>query len=345
MRCRAIVLAGAVLVLAGCARGLKETWQTTPPRRGSEVVVAVVAAQNPDPYAAGRQAAQALKDKFLGGPKVVLISECYLGRKNKERLLRGIRSVLPREILFGGATYGSITIDGCYDRDAVALLGLAGDGVGVRAALERELGASGPWTEDASDPLARRLRAAGARLARKIPTSASDRLLVVVADAHSPKNGPLVQGIQDVLGLRFPIIGGSVNKNAGQSYVYYQGEMFSDAAVALMLSGAFNVSLAGRQAKEAKAVVATAEAATAIAHQHLKGSPTLALIFDCAGRKGKLDRPADEIVPIKRVLKRDVPLFGCYCAGEIGPADTSDASPNVLSHGVGWHIMIALLGR
>lgn len=344
MRRWAVVLA-AVLALGGCAKPLKETWQTLAPRPGSEVLVAVTMAQDSDAYAAGRQAAQDLAKRFLYAPRVVLVSECFVGARSKRRLLKGICSVLPPEIVFGGATYGSFTRDGCYDRDAVVLLGLGGEGLGVKVALERELGAAGLSTEDAWQEIEGRLRAAGARLARKIQTANDDRLLLVIADAHTPKNGPLVEGIRQVLGKQFPITGGSVNKNAGQSYVYYQGRMFSDAALALMLSGAFNVSLAGRQAKEAKAVVATAEAATAFAHKNLKGQPVIALGFDCAGRKGKLDRLADELDAIQRVITKKVPIFGCYCAGEIGPADTADASPGVLSYGVGWHLMLTLLGR
>jgi len=327
------VVTGVAFLLAGCAKPLQETWRTPRPQPGSEVAAAVVMASEADPYAAGRRAAEALEGKFLGGPKVVLVSESFAGEKNKRRLLKGICSVLPPEVVFGGATHGSMTKDGCYDRDTVVLLGLAGRGLGVRAALERNLAASGPAS------------GAGARLARKIGTASDDRLLVVVADARSPKNGPLVQGIQDVLGKRFPIVGGSVNGNAGQNFVYYQGRMFSDAAVGLMLSGAFSVALSGRQAKDAKAVVKTAEAAAAMAEGHAKGIPFLALVFDSARRRDTLARPADELDAIQRVLTKNLPVFGCYCAGEIGPADTADASPSVLSHGLDWHIVMALLAR
>ena len=36
----------------------------------------------------------------------------------------------------------------------------------------------------------------------------------------------LVDGLQQVLGKRFPITGGSANKNAGQTFLYFQGKMY-----------------------------------------------------------------------------------------------------------------------
>ena len=83
--------------------------------------------------------------------------------------------------------------------------------------------------------------------------------LVVVPDAHSPKNQFLVEGVQAAVGEKFPITGGSVNKNAGQTFVYFRGKMLEDAAVALMLSGDFSVSLTGRKAKDNDLVISSAK--------------------------------------------------------------------------------------
>ena len=55
---------------------------------------------------------------------------------------------------------------------------------------------------------------------------------MLLADAHSPKNQFLVEGLQKVVGGEFPITGGSANKNAGQTFVYFQGKAYSDSAVA-----------------------------------------------------------------------------------------------------------------
>ena len=139
--------------------------------------------------------------------------------------------------------------------------------------------------------------------------------------------------------------GGSANKNAGQTFVYYNGRMYRDAAAALMLFGDFQVALAGRQAKTNEVVIASAKEAGTEALQKLPTEPIAAIAFNCAGRKGKLDRIEDELKALQDAVGTDFPLFGCYCAGEIGPADLADVNEDVLSSGVGWHLMLTLIGR
>ncbi len=111
-----------------------------------------------------------------------------------------------------------------------------------------------------------------------------------------------------------------------------------------MLSGDFNVSLSGRKAQDNDQVIRTAhDGAAALAD--FKGNPVAALAFNCAGRRGKLDRVEDELTAIQQALGKDLPLFGCYCAGEIGPVDSSEKKPVTLSGGVGWHVMFTIIGR
>jgi hypothetical protein len=343
VRCIAVLAVG--LCLVGCGPKLEEMVQSPLPEHGGEVVVVVAAASDSDPYQAGKLAAESLRKKLLGLPRAVIVSECYEGADRKESALRGVCSVFPREVVFGAATYGSFTHDGCTDRDAITLLALAGRGISVAAALESDLGVAGLSMEKDQAEIEKRLRAAGARLAAKLPKRAENRLLIVFADAHAPQNASLVEGIQEVVGKPFPITGGSANKNAGQTLVYYQGRMFEGSAVALMVMGDFEVAMDGRQAKEADAVVTSAKAAVVEAFKRKTKHPFAVLAFDCAGRKGKLQNLEDELRPIKEVVGRDLPLFGCYCAGEIGPPDIELRKPGILSSGVAWHIMVTVLAR
>ena len=69
-----------------------------------------------------------------------------------------------------------------------------------------------------------------------------------------------------------------------------------------------------------------------------------ALAFDCAGRMGKLKNLGDELKEVQRSIGNSVPLFGCYCAGEYGPADAADLKKGVC-YGRGWHIMFTALAR
>jgi hypothetical protein len=360
LMCRTTDLTKALCVLSvciylvlvpGCA--VNQTYISPDAQKGGAIVIRVASSQSSEPYQAGKQAAINLQ-KQMGQvqPHTVVLTECFEDKAQKAEVLKGICSVFPKDIVFGFATYGSFSQKGCLDVDSVGLLGIGGEGVATAAALRRNLGIAGLTMEKNADELARRLRTGGAELAARLPRSSlkdayrrNNRLLVIMADAHSPKNQFLVEGAQEVMGKDFPITGGSANKNAGQTFVYFRGRMFTDSAIALLLSGDFEVSLSGRQAKENAKVISSAAESAAEALKNMKVKPFSVLAFNCAGRKGKLDNISDELKAIQGVIGNDIPLFGAYCAGEIGPADIAHKDPSTFSSGVGWHVMFTVLGR
>jgi hypothetical protein len=332
-----------VILLPGCA--VNESYVSSGAQAGGSIVTCVASSQNTDPVRAGRQAAEALREQMgQVRPHAVILTECFEDEAQKRRVLKGVCAVFPKDIVFGFSTYGSFAQQGCLDLDSVSLLGIGGNGITTAATLRRNLGIAGLTMEENEEELARRLRAGGAELATKLSRTPDDRLLVIMADAHSPKNQFLLEGAQEVMGRDFPITGGSANKNAGQTFVYFQGQVYSDSAIALLLSGDFDVSLSGRQAKENSKVISSAAESAAEALNGMKSKPFSVLAFNCAGRKGKLDNIADELAAIQSVIGNDIPLFGAYCAGEIGPADVAGNQTNV-SSGVGWHVMFTVLGR
>ncbi len=337
-----------LLTACGPARA-DDTWQTPAVEgQGGAIVLRTVLVEDEDeqPTAAGAAAARQLQSAIGDAPlRAVLVSECFEDLDYKEELLRGICSVIPKQLVFGSATYGSFTQQGCADFDSVCLLGVAGEGVSVAAALVTDMGVSKLTFEENEPLIKQRLGAAGAKLAGKLRRTDQDRLLILLADAHSPKNQYLVQGVQKVLGNDFPITGGSANKNAGQTFVYFQGAAHPDSAVALMLSGDFRVALAGRKAMDNDQVIATAKDGAKQALSDFAGKPVGVLAFNCAGRRGKLQRPEDELAAIRQALGDDLPMFGCYCAGEVGPLDASEKAADTLCGGSGWHVMFTILGR
>jgi hypothetical protein len=115
--------------------------------------------------------------------------------------------------------------------------------------------------------------------------------------------------------------------------------------VALLLSGDFDVSLTGRQANENDAVIATANQGAAEAIKAVKGKPLAVFSFNCAGRRSKLNKYEDELAAIQKAIGSDLPLFGCYCAGEIGPVDDPNKDPEAFSGGSGWHVMFTVIGN
>jgi hypothetical protein len=306
----------------------------------------VASAQNSDPYLAGEQAARELQEQMgQVTPKIVLMTECFEDKAQKKQLLKGVCKVFPKEIVMGFATYGSFAQQGCLDADSVSLLAIGGSPIAVAAALRKDLGIAGLTMENDKEELANRLRTGGNELASKLVRRPDNRLMIIMADAHSPKNQFLVEGAQQAMGTHFPVTGGSANKNAGQTFVYFQGRMYTDGAIALLLSGDFKVALSGRQAKENAKVISSAGAGAEEAWMNMKAEPFGVLAFNCAGRKGKLDNIDDELAAMQNVIGKDVPLFGAYCAGEIGPADTAEDNTTALSSGVGWHVMFTVLGR
>lgn len=333
-----------LLLMSGCA--VNETYISPDAEEGGSILISVESAQNSDPFEAGKQAAEALQDKMARSPlQAVVLAECFEGRDQKQQVLKGVCSVLPKDIVFGFSTYGSFQQEGCLDLDSVLLLGIAGNGISTSAVLQQDLGIADLTMEENEAEIVERLRVGGSGLASRIAKRDDDRLMVIMADAHSPKNQFLLDGAQKVLGKDFPITGGSANKNAGQTFVYFQGRMYSDAAIAMMLSGDFTVSLAGRQANENTKVISSAAEGADEAMKGMKARPFSVLAFNCAGRQGKLDNIEDELTAIKGVIGDEIPLFGAYCAGEIGPADVAEKDPDVLSSGVGWHVMFTILGR
>ncbi len=333
------------MLAAGCATVPQRA--VTPPKAGGEVVAATALARaNPaagvDAYAAGRLAAEALKARLGGAaPHVVVLAECFVEKADKARAAKGVASVFGKERVVGLAAYGIYTREGVADRQAVGLLGLGGDGLAVRMALVPDLKSKGLTLERDEAALKAALGAGGRALAEQVPANAQTRLLVVLADAHSPKNQLLLDGVQAVAGEALAVTGGSANKNAGQNWIHYQGRLYTDAAVALVVDGDVGVEQGGAQAKDNQAVLDSARAVAAGLRSRLCGLPQLFLAFDCAGRKGKLEAVEDEQKALLEGLGSEGALFGVWCAGEFGCAEDSPAKPV----GRGWHLMGTLLQR
>jgi hypothetical protein len=347
------ILTVAIIAISGCGKPLTNPASSPAAIAGGDIIIKVAAsgAQNPyrsgiDPFYAGRTAAAALKQQMGDTPAdAVIIAEYFEGKSAKSKALKGVCSVFDSSIVYGFATYGSFGQDGCSDNDTLRVIGIGGNGISVAAALEENLGVSKLTVEDNLEELSGRLKAAGSSISAKLPKTEDAKLMVLIPDAHSPKNEFITEGVRKVLGNEFPITGGSANKNPGQAYVYYQGRMFQDSAIAFMLSGDFKVSLAGRKARENSKVISSAGEGFAEAISNLDAKPFAAFAFNCAGRKGKLDNLEDELNAIQKEFGTETPLFGAYCAGEIGPADVAEKPAGVLSSGMGWHLMVTILGK
>ena len=294
------------------------------------------------PFETGQRAGKKLLDEMKGTTlQLVLIAESFEGKETKEKLLEGLCSVLPKEKLFGLSTYGSFVRNSVDDGDRVTLLGIGGD-LTVQSALQTELGVAKLTMDTAEEEIKTKLFQVGKTLAEKNNVSTKNRFDILLADAHSPKNGFLVRGILEKLGKDALILGGSANKNPEQNHVYYRGVCYEDAAMLLTLTGPFRVAMAGRFANQGATVVKTAEEATVTAVENVKEAPFGMIAFSCAGRKSKLDELDDELNAIQKHFA-DKPIFGCFCAGEVGLCDSTVETSDTKCCGSGWYLMLAVL--
>ncbi|MDP6544162.1 MAG: FIST N-terminal domain-containing protein [Phycisphaerae bacterium] len=339
-----VAVFGAMLV-SGCGKPTVTTDKVGVTAKGAIVIRSAIA-DNEDATLAGTTAAAALK-KAMGATaaKVVLVTDCFDDKELKTKVVKAVTAVFSKDVVIGFSGYGAFTQAGANDLDTVALLGIGGDGIDVQTALVKNMGAKGLSFETDKDKLTKALGDGARKLAGQLKKKPDSQLLIAIPDAHSPKNQLFMDGLQGVFGKDFPITGGSISKNDGETFLHYQGQLYSDSAIAIMLSGNFKVALAGRQAKTNDAVISTAKSGAAEALKKLGAKPIAMIAFDCAGRKGKLDNLEDELKAFQGVTGKDITLFGCYCAGEFGPADVKDKKPGVLSSGMGWHAMITFIGR
>jgi len=346
----AVFIFAAAFVI-GCTKPT-DTSETTgengsnkPASKGA-IVIKSALAENEDAAVAGKTAADALK-KAMGDTeaKVVLVTDCFDDKELKTKVVEAVTSVFSKDIVIGFSGYGGFTQDGAQDLDTVCVLGIGGAGIDVQTAMVKEMGAKGLSFETDKEKLTKALGDGARKLAGQLAKKPNSQLLIAIPDAHSPKNQLFMDGLQEVVGKDFPITGGSISKNDGETFLHYQGQLYSDSAIAIMLSGDFKVAMAGRQAKTNDAVIATAKDAAEEALKKLDAEPIAMIAFDCAGRKGKLDNLGDELAAFQSVTGKDITLFGCYCAGEFGPADVTEKTPGVLSSGMGWHAMVTVIGR
>jgi hypothetical protein len=333
MKLLTLTLCAFICLLTACGDATRSA--------GGPVVIKTAAVGGVKPYEAGKTAAGELKTAFgTTAPKAVVVMDSFEDVANKKELLRGVTEILPGVAIIGGSCYGGFTQKGSLDQDALLLLGIGGEGAVVTTAVVKDMGAAGLNIEKDKDKLTAALNAAGERLAKQLPTTGTNDLLVVIPDAHSPKNQLFLDGMQKVTGPAQAIAGGSVNKNVGQNWVYFGNEVLTDAAVGLRLGGSLVLSQSGQQAKTNDAVIESARTSSAAALKKMSAKPLCVMVFDCAGRKGKLERLEDEIAAIQSSVGRDIPIFGVYCAGEIGTLD-AETSPVAK----GWHAMFTILGQ
>jgi hypothetical protein len=274
-----------------------------------------------DSREAGVEAAGKAK-AALGGEKAKVVIVFGIDSLKHDQLLDGVTSIFDASIVHGCTSYNSITQEGNCGTAAVLAIG---GGVEVTAVVAD---VNGNDYKGCGADLGTQLKAAAER-------DAPGKVVALFGDCHVSKNDQVVKGICSVLGERFPVIGAAAKKDIS----YFRGKVAGKKKnVAILMTGDFELGCSTLKEGPAdidrnKLVAAAGQAFKDAVGDDLERT-AMVFAFDCGGRRGKMgkDRPR-ELGVMLDVVGKDMPVFGFYGSGEMGPKATGEPPK-----GVGYHI-------
>lgn len=278
-----------------------------------------------DPQAAGAEAARLAKKALHPhmSPGIVLVFD-NIGKQeaDKKKLLEGVGSVFSNFIIYGCSSYAPLTQQG--NKGTVGVLALAGNIRADVASADLEGG-----YEQCGKKIASALKD---NLEKRNPKG---RLMLLFGSCHVPKNDELVKGVTGVLGEKFPIVGAAA---AGGEFVYAAGEIKKNSNLAVLLTGDFECGFSTKKDNSPEGLITSAKDAAKEAIGKKKDKTALMFAFDCGGRRGKMKENLPKELEAMKTIAGNIPIFGFYGSGEIGPKDNK--SP---SKGVGYHVAICAI--
>ena len=309
-------------VAAMCA-GLWAISEQAPARAaGRSVVAATGYSVLKDAREAGVEAAGKAKEALKGESPKIVIAFGFAKKFNHAQMLEGVNSVFDPSLVCGCSAYNAITQEG--NNGMVGVLALAG-----RIKV----------TTTVADVEGNDFKGCGVRIGEALKAASRVRvkgkLVVLIGDCHVNKNDAVVKGICEVLGEKFRVVGAA----ATGGITYDKGKVIGRKKnLGILITGDFTLGCStlnkGPASVDPNPLVAAAGEAFKNAVGGDLGRTVLVFAFDCGGRRGKMgaDRPR-ELGVMQAVVGKDMPIFGFYGSGEMGPKDND--SP---SRGVGYHI-------
>lgn len=187
-----------------------------------------------DSFRAGQgAAAQALQSIGQRNPTLVLVFGS--ARFDQETLLKGVTSLTRQALLVGCSTAGEILPTGPVRRQVVVMT-IASDT--LQAATGLGLG------------LSQNPRQAGREAAVQAHQAnlSNPHCFLMFPDGLTGNGAEAIRGIQDVLGLSFPIAGGSAADDFGfnRSYQYFGNRVCTNAVAGVLLAGQISVGIGAK---------------------------------------------------------------------------------------------------
>lgn len=235
--------------------------------------VGIGSSKNPESAQVGQEAAQKALAQLDGAPGAVIVLASVAF--DQERMLAGIREELPDETpLIGCTTAGEITPAGPQER-SVAVLAMRGEGVSFYPVK----------AENISDDM----RGSGEALGSGLTDAAESDLsgAFVFSDGLSGNGTEVVRGVLSVLGVQFPFIGGAAGDDGAmkQTHQYYQGEVLTNAAVALGISGDIGFVAGARSGWKPVGAAHTITKAEGQLIQEIDGKPAFSIYEEAFGKE------------------------------------------------------------
>lgn len=216
------------------------------------IKVGVGKSTHEDSFKAGREAAKEAVDGIGGGPTLTLMFSSV--RFNLEELLKGVRSVI-KGPLMGCSTAGEITNEG-VTTGSIAIMSINSDsikvGMGVGENISRDARAAGQKAaSSAIRALGEDLRTASQIFIKTKSgkfANISPHSMMILPDALSGGGADVVRGITDVVGLHFPVAGGSPGDDLQmkKTYEFCNGKIYSDAVVSAALTSELSTGIGVR---------------------------------------------------------------------------------------------------
>ena len=284
--------------------------------------VGVGHSRQPDSHRAGQEAAGKAMES-LGQPQADLLLVFASIRFDQESLLRGIVCIAPYAWLAGCSTAGEILSDG-PSRRSVVVMAIRSDtlqaatGLGLRLSLN---------PRQAGQELAAQM------LEAKIPNPHG---MLIFPDGLTGNAAELIRGIQDRMGLSFPIAGGSAADDFSftKTFQYFQGKFYSDAVAGVLLAGPIAVGIGARHGWRPLGKPRQVTRAVANIVQEMDGHTAVNLYETYFGRAADplkagsladmsivyplgMSIPGEEEYLLRNVLKMDPTTGSLIYAGEV----------------------------
>lgn len=234
--------------------------------------VGVGTSKTSDSFKAGEEAARTaleLTGNSSSDWVLVFASVCF----DQTALLKGVVSMTKEAPLAGCSTAGEILREGPLRRSVVVMT-IRSDSLKVAVGLGRGI---------RENP-----RQAGRDAATQaIQAKSSPHAFVIFPDGLTGNGAEVIRGMQDVLGLSFPIVGGSAGDDFGfkQTYQYFQGKVYTNAVAGVLLCGAVQLGVGARHGWKPLGRSRVVTKASANTVQELDGAAAVTLYEEYFGKK------------------------------------------------------------